>query len=201
MYNFLDYISCKEILSNMDIVTVKNKIFNRNFILFVVIFILVIIASVLFFIFRSSSENSTTLQMFSSSDGTISLSVYDSFGFSEYKDDSYVLALNSAKIGASIYVSKFPTSNVRDIFKFVDADKNDYISKFSNINQVSDINEYTVCGLPAYNCHFNYKDSMYVDVYWVLKDSDLYVIDFNLNKEKGDLDSHIGEILDSLKFN
>lgn len=42
---------------------------------------------------------------------------------------------------------------------------------------------------------------MYVDVYWILKDSDFYVIDFSIDKSTDDLTYRIGEILNSLKFN
>lgn len=174
---------------------------KRNLIFLIIIILLIVIGFVLFFMLKSSKETSASLQTFSSSDETVSLSVYDNFGFSELKDNSYILALKSNKIDSSIYVSKFSTINVRDIYKFIEADKNDYISKFSNINQVSDISEYTISNLNAYNCHFNYSENMYVDVYWILKDSDLYIIDFNINKGKEDLSSQVHEILNSVKFN
>lgn len=174
---------------------------KRNLVFLIIIILLVVIAFILFFVLKTSKNESASLQIFSSSDQTVSLSVYDNLGFSELKDDAYVLALKSNKIDASVYVSKFSTTNVRDISKFIDADKNDYISKFSNINQVSEVSEYTVSNLHAYNCHFNYSENMYVDVYWILKDSDLYVFDFNINKEKKDLSSQVHEILDSVKFN
>lgn len=173
----------------------------KNKILVFLILVIIIVIFILFFIFKSSKKSAPALQNFSSDDGTINLSIYDNFNFSKKADNSYVLALNSSKIDSSIYVSRFSTNNIRDILKFIEADKNDYISKFSNINQVSDISEYTFQGLHTYNCHFNYKENMYVDVYWILKDSDLYVIDFNVNMEKGDFSSHISETLNSLKFN
>lgn len=185
----------------MDIIDTKNKIFNKNFFLFLIVLILIIVVCILFFVLKTSKKETAKLQTFSSSDESVSLSVYDDLGFSEFKDDSYVFALKSSKIDASIFVSKFPTTNIRDINKFIEADKNDYISKFSNINQVSDISEYTISNLHTYNCHFNYSENMYVDVYWILKDSNLYVIDFNINKEKRDLSSQVHEILDSVKFN
>lgn len=185
----------------MDIINTKNKILNKNFFLFLIVLILIIVMCVLFFVLKTSKKETAQLQTFSSSDEAISLSVYDDLGFSELKDDDYILSIRSAKIDASIFISKFSTNNVRDINKFIEADKNDYISKFSNINQVSDISEYTISNLHAYNCHFNYSENMYVDVYWILKDSNLYVIDFNINKEKRDLSSQISEILNSVKFN
>ncbi len=174
---------------------------NVKKVVIVSILFVIILASVLFLVFKNSKKSAPTLQTFCSEDKTISLSIYDSFEFSKYSDDSYVLAVNSNKINSSIYVSRFSTSNIRDISKFIEADKNDYISKFTNINQVSDISEYTFQGLHAYNYHFNYQENMYVDVYWILKDSDLYVIDFNVNMKKGNFSSHISEILNSLKFN
>ena len=42
---------------------------------------------------------------------------------------------------------------------------------------------------------------MYVDVYWILKDSKFIIVDFNINKDKIDLSSHVDEILNSLKLN
>ena len=42
---------------------------------------------------------------------------------------------------------------------------------------------------------------MYVDVYWILKDSKFIIIDFNINKDKIDLSSYVTEILNSLKLN
>ena len=42
--------------------------------------------------------------------------------------------------------------------KVVEADKNDYISKFSNISQVSDVSETTINGSTAYTYNFHYKD-------------------------------------------
>lgn len=184
----------------MDTVALKSKI-NKKFIISFVVIVLVIASIILLFVFGNSEKKGNTMTAFTSSDSTFSLSIYDSLGFSEQQNNDYVLELKSDKSNAGIYVSKVSTNNIRDIRKYIEADKNYYISKFPNISQVSEISEYTLQSLPVYNYHFNYKDSMYVDVYWILKDSDFYVIDFNIDTSTQDLTYSIGEILNSLKFN
>ena len=42
---------------------------------------------------------------------------------------------------------------------------------------------------------------MYIDVYWILKDSTFYTIDFNINTSSDDLTPYVEEILNSLKLN
>lgn len=184
----------------MDTMTVKSK-FNIKLLVLLIVIVLVILSLILFFIFKKSDKDINTITTFSSSDGAISLSLYDSLGFSEQKNGNYVVELTSEKSGAGIYVSKVSTNNIRDMLKYIEADKNDYVSKFSNISQVSDISEYTLQSYKVYNYHFNYKENMYVDVYWILKDNDFYIIDFNIDKSTEDLSHRIGEILDSIKFN
>lgn len=179
----------------------KRKIFNMNFILLAIIIVLIIIACVLFFILKKPKQDSPKLVTFSGINSEVSLSIYDNYGFSTHEDDDYILYLKSNTSGNIIAVSKFSTNNIRDIKKFVEADKEDYISNFSNISQVSELKEYNSRAFPTYNYNFNYKDNMYVDVYWILKDSTLYVVDFNINKNADDLFSKIDKILNSLKFN
>lgn len=184
----------------MDTMSLKNKV-NKKFIIGFIVIVLIIASIILFLEFRNFEKTNNTITTFTSNDSAFSLSLYDSFGFTECKDNDYVLELKSDKSNAGIYVSKVSTNNIRNIQKYIEADKNYYISKFSNISQVSEISEYTLQSLPVYNYHFNYKDSMYVDVYWILKDSDFYVIDFSIDKSTDDLTYRIGEILNSLKFN
>lgn len=184
----------------MDTVSLKNKI-SKKFIVGFVVIILIVASIILFLVFGDFGKRNNTITTFTSSDSTFSLSIYDSLGFSEHKDNDYILELKSDKSNAGIYVSKISTNNIRNIQRYIEADKNYYISKFSNISQVSEISEYTLQSLPVYNYHFNYKESMYVDVYWILKDSDFYVIDFSIDKGTEDLTYRIGEILNSLKFN
>ena len=111
------------------------------------------------------------------------------------------MSLKSSSTGSGIYVSEVSANNIKDFTKFVEYDKNDYISKFPNISQVSDVSESTINGLRTFNYNFCYKDNMYVDVYWILKDSKFIIVDFNINKDKIDLSSHVTEILNSLKLN
>lgn len=179
----------------------KHKIFNRYFILLAIIIILIVVAIVLFFIFKKQKQEPAKLVTFSDANSELSISIYDNYGFEKQEDDSRLLYLKSNTSGDIICISKFSTTNIRDIKKFIEADKDNYISNFSNISDVSDIKEYNSKVFPTYNYHFNYKENMYVDVYWILKDSNLYVIDFNINKNTDDLFSKINEILDSLKFN
>lgn len=187
----------------MDILVLKEKWLNkRNIILIVILLIMIIVAISLFFILNKIKKDKLKPISFSSSDSSISLSAPSEYEFSVIEDDSYLLLLKSQTTGSSIYVSETSATNVRDISKFIEYDKNDYISKFPNISQVSDVTELTVQGLPTYNYNFHYKENMYVDVYWILKDSKFIIIDFNINKkDKIDLSSHVTEILNSLKLN
>ena len=186
----------------MDILVLKEKWLNkRNIILIVILLIMIIVAISLFFILNKIKKDKLKPISFSSSDSYISLSAPSEYEFSVIEDDSYLLLLKSQTTGSSIYVSETSATNVRDISKFIEYDKNDYISKFPNISQVSDITELTVQGLPTYNYNFHYKENMYVDVYWILKDSKFIIIDFNINKDKIDLSSYVTEILNSLKLN
>lgn len=184
----------------MDTVTLKSKV-NKKFIIGFIVIVLVIASIFLFLMFRDFKKTDNSMTTFTSSDSAFSLSLYDSLGFVELKDNDYVLELKSDKSNAGIYVSKVSTNNIRNIRKYIEADKNNYISKFPNISQVSEISEYTLQSLPVYNYHFNYKDSIYVDVYWFLKDSNFYVVDFSIDKSTDDLTYRINEILNSLKFN
>jgi hypothetical protein len=186
----------------INISSIKNKFLNKNFILFIIFFILLIVAIILFLILSHNKKIENSMTTFSSDDSSVSLSVYDTYSFSKVDDDSYLLSLKSEKIGSTIYISQYNTNNIRDINKFIEADKNDYIAKFPNITDVSDISEFTINNtLQTYNYNFKYKDNMFVDVYWILKDSTFYVIDFNMNSDVEDLSSRINEILNSISFN
>lgn len=186
----------------MDILVLKEKCLNkRNIILIVILLVMIIVAISLFFILNKTKKDKLKPISFSSSDSSVSLSAPSEYEFSVIDDDSYLLLLKSQATGSSIYVSEVSATNVRDNLKFIEYDKNDYISKFPNISQVSDISELTIQGLAAYNYNFYYKDNMFVDVYWILKDSKFIIIDFNVNKDKIDLSSHITEILNSLQLN
>ena len=186
----------------MDILVLKEKLLNKkNIILIVILLIMIIVAISLFFILNKTKKEKLKPISFSSSDDSVSLTAPSEYEFSVINDDSYLLLLKSQTTGSSIYISETSTTNIRDISKFIEYDKNDYISKFPNISKVSDVSELTVQGLPAYNYNFYYKENMYVDVYWVLKDSKFIIIDFNINKDKIDLSSHVTEILNSLKLN
>lgn len=186
----------------MDILVLKEKLLNKkNIILIVILLIMIIVAISLFFILNKTKKEKLKPISFSSSDGSVSIMAPSEYEFSVIDDASYLLLLKSQITGSSIYVSETSTTNIRDISKFIEYDKNDYISKFPNISQVSDVNELTVQGLQAYNYNFYYKENMYVDVYWILKDSKFIIVDFNINKDKIDLSSHVTEILNSLKLN
>lgn len=186
----------------MDITVFKDKLINkRNIILFAIVIVLIIVALVMFFILQNREKEKLRPVEFSSDDGSISVSVPNEFEFATVSDESYKLLLKSAVSGSSIYFSEVSNTNVRDILKFVEYDKNDYISKFSNISQVSDVSEISVQGLTAYNYNFHYKDSMFVDVYWIVKDSKFVVVDFNVNTTNLDLSPYISEVLNSLKIN
>lgn len=169
--------------------------------LIIIIFILIIIA-IFLFSKRNSHENNivNTSSTFVDDNSSVSFTVPDKYQFSKVASDSYLLTLISSNISSSIYVSEFPTNNIKDTLKFIEADKNDYISKFSNISEVSSISTTTVGSLPAYNYNFHYRDTMFVSVYWILKDNIFIVIDFNINTGKVDL-SIIDEILNNINFN
>ena len=169
-----------------------------NVTLIIIIFILIVIALVLFFSHRKHTDDIVnTSSTFSDEKSSISFTIPDKYQFSKAESDSYLLTLISSTISSSIYVSEFSATNIKDIFKFIEADKNDYISKFSNISGVSSVSNTVVGSLPAYNYTFHYRDNMYVSVYWVLKNNKFIVIDFNINTGKVDL-SIIDEILNTI---
>lgn len=182
----------------MDLTLIKKK---KNIILIAVIAFLIIIAIVLFLLLKKDKLIITnTVITFSTDDSSLSIEIPEKYSFSKVNDDSYLLVLNSAEIASSIYFSSFSRSNIRDTDKFIECEKNDYISKFSNISEVSEISELTINGSTAYNYHFRYKENMFVDVYWILKDDEFIVIDLDINTNNSDFYSHITEILDTLKF-
>ena len=183
--------------------TETKKIYiNKNIILAIIIAILLVFAVILFFIFKNPKKiDEIGSQKFNSGDQSVSISTTSNFGFEIQHLDDYVLSINSAKYSSSVFVSRVTSANIRDIKKYVEADKTDYVSKFSNISEVSEVTETTVSGLTAYNYHFNYSSNMYVDVYIVPKDEYLYIIDFNFNKDKQDLIDHLPDMLKSIVIN
>ena len=186
----------------MDITIFKDKwLTKKNIILLAIVIVLIIIAITLFVILQNTKKEKLKLISFSSKDSSISISVPNEYNFSEVDVDSYVLSLKSSSTGSGIYISEVSANNIKDFTKFVESDKNDYISKFPNISQVSDVSESTINGLRTFNYNFCYKDNMYVDVYWILKDSNFITVDFNVNKDNLDMTQYISEILNSLQFN
>lgn len=161
---------------------------KRNKILCLVILFLIIIAIILFNVLHKHKiiGPQNTSSTITSDDSTISVTIPDKYHFSKVENESYNLVLNSSLLGSNIYFSEISTANIRDIFKFIEGDKNDYISKFPNISDVSDITETTVLDQTAYTYNFHYKGTMYVAVYWILRDDKFTVIDFNINTEKID---------------
>ena len=155
---------------------------------------------VVLYFFQQEPQNKILSVSFTATDSSFSITVPTDFQFSEVQDDSYLLYLNS-EIGTSIHVSSTSNSNIRDVMKYINADKNNFIANFSPISNVSDVVKSELQGLDCYNYHFNYQENKYVDVYWILKDSTFYVIDFNTDTAKQDFSEHIDDVLNSLKFN
>ncbi len=138
---------------------------------------------------------------FSTSDSSITLTVPRSFEFKEANDDSFIMSLKSPNSLSGIYISKVEVSNIRDMSKYLEADKKTFTANFDNPYNVSDITETTIQGFQTFNYNFNYASGNYVDVYLIYKDSTFYVLDFDSHKSDLDLSSHISEIINSLKIN
>ena len=187
----------------MNLIVFKEKIFTKkNIILLIVILVLAAVAISLFFMTRKKEEvASNSIETYNSKDSSISLTLSSNYNFQPIASDEYELLLNSSDYLSNIYISKVTINNIKDLNKFMEADKNDYISKFPNISQVSDITETTVNTYTAYNYHFYYKDTMYVDVYWVMNDNTFYIIDFNLNTSSIDINNFSQEVLNTIAFN
>jgi len=179
----------------------KSFLSKKNVILIIVILFLLIIAFILFFLLKEQKSTNEVFTTYSSKSNDFSLSLPLSYKFAVVEKDPYDLVLRSDISGSSIYFSKTSADTIRNKKSFVEYDKNDYISKFSNISDVSDITESTTQGFQTFNYSFKYKDTMFVDVYWILKDSTFYIIDFKINTSANDLTPHVEEILNSLHFN
>lgn len=184
---------------NKFLTILKNS--KRIVILISIIVILLIVAAILFFTLRKKEQQYFAPVNFTSKDSSVSLSVSNQFSFSEIEDESLVLTLKSSSTGSGIYISKTDTTNIKDFMKYIEADKNAFIASFPDISNLSDVSELTIQGLTSYTYHFNYRTNNYVEVYWILKDSSLYVIDFDVHQSQNDFSPHITEVLDSLKFN
>lgn len=178
-----------------------NLLTKKNIIIMIIIFILIILGISLFFILKHRNDENFKLISFSSQDNSFSVSVSNMYSFSQTADESYLLNLHSDTYDSSIYVSEVSNSNIRNIEKFIEADKSDFISNFSNISEVSDVSKISINNLEAYNYNFYYKDKVFVDVYWILMDSKFYIIDFRINTTDGDLKSHISDILNTVNIN
>lgn len=186
-------------MENNELVETKKAHINRNIILAIIIVILIIIAAILFTVLKNpKKEEEITIQTFKNGDQSISLAVTSNFEFNIQHLDDYELSLYSTKYSSSIFISKVTSANIKNFKSFVEADKADYISKFSNISETSELQDATISGLQGYNYHFKYSNNMYVDVYLILKDEYVYIIDFNINREKEDLMNYIPTILDSI---
>ena len=187
-------------MENNELIETKKFHINKNIILIAIIAILIIVAIILFIVLKKPkiATKEFGMQRFNNSDQSVSLEIPGEFEFNIQHLDDYELSVNSNKYSSSIFISKVTSVNLRDFEKYVNADKTDYISKFSNISNVSDVTATTVCGNEAYTYHFDYSSNMYVEVYLVLKDKQLYIIDFNLNKDKEDLMNYLPELLNSV---
>ena len=180
----------------------KQSTTKRNLILLIIILLLILIVRSLVFLLKNPNVDITPgTSTYLSNNSVISVTVPNKYEFSVVEDNSYLLELRSTKISSNVFISENSAINIRDIKKFVSSDKNDYISKFPNISNVSDISETTVNNLTTYNYNFYYKGNMFVDVYWILKDDKLYVIDFNINTDNSDFYSNRQEVLNTLVIN
>ena len=180
----------------------KQSTTKRNLILLIIILLLILIVRSLVFLLKNPDVDITPgTSTYSSNNSVVSVTVPNKYEFSVVENNSYLLELRSTKISSNIFVSENSSTNIKDIKKFVDSDKNDYISKFPNISDVSDISETTINNLTAYNYNFYYKGNMFVDVYWVLKNDKIYVIDINTNTDNSDFYSNRKEILNNLVIN
>ncbi len=180
----------------------NKKFFSKKF-LIIFLIIAVIIFLIIFFSFKKEKKQDYHVEdtVFNSSDSSLSLTLPGEFKFEEKKDDNFLLAVESPSTEAGVYISSIPASSIRDVSKFIEDEKDDFISHFNNTSNVSNISQLTIQGFSSSNYHFNYGDNGYVDVYWILKDSIYYVIDFRVNKELNDFSTHINDVLTSLKFN
>ena len=186
----------------MNLALFKEKYLSKkNIILILIIILLIIIAIILYLILRKNeTQKKETFSTFYSNDSSISILLSDKYKFSKSENESYKLILDSVSLDSNIYFSEVNMGNIRDEKKFIEGDKNDYISKFSNINNVSDITETTIGEKKAYNYNFNYRQNMYVDVYWIIDNNKFLIIDFNINTDK--LDKNVIEdVLNNITFN
>ena len=183
--------------------------FDKDFInskkkIIIIVAIVVLVAVIILISLLGSSNKEKKKEFspksFTTTDSAITLTVPGNFEFEEQKDDSFILSIKSSNTSSGIYISKVEIQSIRDLSKYLETDKKNFVSSFQNTSNVSDITETSIKDLRTYNYHFNY-DSNYVDVYWIFKNSTFYVLDFDSHQSGNNLSDHISEIIDSLNFN
>lgn len=175
---------------------------KKKLLLLAIIFSIIVVLIIVLFVFKKKNNNVVYVpSTFTATDSSVDITVPGEYEFTNIDNNSYILELQSSNSQNSIYISATNFDNIKDISKLIENDKNNFIANFSNINNVSEIQVSAIQDLPMYNYNFSYDENKYIDVYWIQKDSNFYVIDFNIDKNNNDFTPYIKGVLDSLKFN
>lgn len=169
-------------------------------ILSIIVLVLLIIAISMAKFWKSGTYKTTT---FVSSKKDFSITLSDTLEMNIYTTDSYDLLLKSVSNKNIIAISSF--NEIDSIYSFQDiinADKNNYISQFENVTNVSEISEGHL-DKSSYNFHkYSFEtNELYVEVYWIKFNNKYYIFDFAHDKNSSiDLKSSINSILETLEF-
>lgn len=181
-------------------------------------FIIIIIIAFVFFTPNNNNEkplltntinktHENKISDFKSKNNEIILSLNNSYGLSQFDSiQDYILELRSED-NLNIFIEKKNLSTDTILYNLVNKDKEIYIKEFNSISNISDIREITMAdGTIGYTYGFHYLDNQmkkpfYLQIIWIQKDSNYYILSAEFPLDKLDTYSKIiNEITTNLKF-
>lgn len=207
-------LKCITILSkgdSMNEIYSFHKELNIKKIIFAIIFILIIIIAMVILVYRllfaSLNENTAdAYTTFSDSNNSINLTLPQEYGLKQVNSEStYVLELKSDK-NLAIFISYEDLLVNRNLTDIANADINTYIKEFSEVSDLSGLEEFKTDDSFGYTYSFNYLDQQtetvfYLQVIWIETNNGYYIMDFEFPLEDlNDYTDLINQSLDNFEI-
>lgn len=188
------------------------KHLNTKKVVFFVIILIVILGLLLAFLFKNNESNfnqeddTKPYKTYTSSDGKISLELPKRYNLNIEKSD-YILKLQSND-GLVINIEENTIVFGKSLKEIANIDKGNYISKFENAFEVSDLKEFSLennNSLSSYTYNFKHINQgleYYIQVFWMQDNAKYYTISLCIPQNNSSKFQGIeSEIISSFKIN
>lgn len=190
------------------------KELNIKKIIIAILIIFIIVGLILWKVISPSEKslsekikNETTNSIFYSKNKKLSLTLPNSYNFTQFTSESnYILELRNTN-NLNIFITEENLLQNLTFSDLVEADLKSYVSNFENSSNISNVSEFDRGGKPAYTYSLHYLDTntktaFYLQTIWLEYNNKYYIIDieFPLNS-LSENSNIINDVLNSIVIN